>query len=54
MSKRGASYPTEGHLTPNKISILQKIMTIMKFSGENSERVIDSTFLITSALWEMI
>ena len=34
--------------------ILQKIVTYMKFSGENSERVVDMTIRIANALWEMI
>ena len=34
--------------------ILPEIVTFMKFSGENSERVINKKILISNALWEMI
>ena len=34
--------------------ILQKNVTFVKFSGENSERVINKKILIANALWEMI
>ena len=34
--------------------ILPKIVTFVKFSGENSERVINKKILIANALWEMI
>ena len=34
--------------------ILPEIVTFVKFSGENSERVISKKILITNALWEMI
>ena len=34
--------------------ILPKIVTFLKFSGENSEKVINKKILIASALWEMI
>ena len=34
--------------------ILPEIVTFVKFSGENSERVINKKILIANALWEMI
>ena len=34
--------------------ILPEIMTFVKFSGENSERVINKKILIGNALWEII
>ena len=34
--------------------ILLKIVTFVKFSGENSEKVMDTKILITKALWEII
>ena len=34
--------------------ILPEIVTLVKFSGENSERVINEKILIANALWEMI
>ena len=34
--------------------ILPEIVTFVKFSGENSERVINKNILIANALWEMI
>ena len=34
--------------------ILPEIMTFVKFSEENSERVINKKILIAYALWEMI
>ena len=33
--------------------ILPKIVTFMKFSGENPERVVKRTILIANALWEI-
>ena len=33
--------------------ILPEITTFVKFSDENSERVINKEFLIANALWEM-
>ena len=34
--------------------ILPEIVTFEKFSGENSELVINKNILIANALWEMI
>ena len=34
--------------------ILIKVVTFVKFSGENSERVISMNILIANALWEII
>ena len=34
--------------------ILPEIMTFVKFSGENSENVINEKILIANALWEII
>ena len=34
--------------------ILPEIVTFMKFSGENSERVIHKNILIANASWEII
>ena len=34
--------------------ILPKNVTFVKFSGENSERVMNKKILIANALWEMI
>ena len=34
--------------------ILLKVVTYVKFPGENAERVIDMHILIANALWEII
>ena len=34
--------------------ILPEIVTFVKFSGENSERMINKKILIANALWEII
>ena len=34
--------------------ILPEIVTFVKFSGENSERVINKKILIANVLWKMI
>ena len=36
------------------VPILPEIMTFVKFSGENSEKVINKKILIANALWEMV
>ena len=36
------------------MQILQNIVTFVKFSGENSEKVIDMKILIANALCEII
>ena len=36
------------------MQILHKIVTFVKFSGENSERVIDTRILIANVLWEIV
>ena len=36
------------------MAILLKVVTFVKFSGENSERVINMMILIANALWEII
>ena len=47
---------TPGNIYENVsiMQILSKIVTFVKFSGENSERVINKKNLIANALWEMI
>ena len=54
--KIGSNTIIEGNIEENVsiMPILPEIMTFVKFSGENSERVINKKILIANALWEMI
>ena len=52
----GSNTINKGHIDGNVsiMPILQKKITFMKFSGENSERVINMKILIDNALLEII
>ena len=53
----GSNTIIEGNIEEGNVSIkpiLPKIVPFVKFSGENSERVINKKILIANALWEMI
>ena len=54
--KIGSSTITKGNIEENVsiMPILPEIMTFVKFSGGNSERLINKKILIANALWEMI
>ena len=53
--KIGSNTIIKGNIDENVSSmpILPEIVTFVKFSGENSERVINKKILIANALWEM-
>ena len=36
------------------MAILPKMLTFVKFSGESSENVINTTIIFANALWEMM
>ena len=52
----GSNTTFKGNIDENVsiIPILQKIVTFVNFSGENSERGIDTGIPIAEALWEII
>ena len=54
--KIGSNAIINGNIDENVsiIQILPEIVTFVKFSGENSKRVINKKILIDNALWEMI
>ena len=54
--KIGSSTIIKGNIGENVsiMPILPEIVTFVKFSGENSERVINKKVYIANALWEMI
>ena len=54
--KIGSSTIIKGNIDENVsiMPILPEILTFVKFSGENSERVKNKKILIANALWEMI
>ena len=54
--KIGSSTIIKGNINEN-VSIMPispEIVTFVKFSGENSKRVMSKKILIANALWEMI
>ena len=54
--KIGSNTIIKGNIEENVLirPILPEIVTFVKYSGENSERVINKKILIANALWEMI
>ena len=54
--KIGSYTIIKGNIDENMsiMPILPEIITFMKFSGENSERVINKKILIANALWEYL
>ena len=52
----GSNTIIEGNIEENVsiMPILPEIVPFVKFSGENSERVMNKKILIANALWEMI
>ena len=54
--KIGSNTIIKGNIDENVsiMPILPEIMTFVKFSGENSERVINKKILIANALWKVI
>ena len=53
--KIGSNTIIKGNIDENVsiMPVLSEIVTFVKFSGENSERVINKKILIANALWEM-
>ena len=54
--KIGSNTIIKGNIEENVsiMPILPEIVSFVKFSGENSERVINKKIVIANALWEMI
>ena len=54
--KIGSNTIIEGNMDENVsiMPVLPEIVTFVKYSGDNSERVINKKILIANALWEMI
>ena len=54
--KIGSNTIIKGNIEENVsiMPILQEIVILLTFSGENSERGINKKILIANALWEMI
>ena len=54
--KVGSNTNIKGNIEENVsiMPILPEIVTLVKFSGENSETVINKKIPIANALWEMI